>query len=295
MNLEYNKGRRVVRARAIIDLHANEVHARNVDAAQYQQNALAAVFIQASTSATRTAASVKNSRAAQAEEAAIALAIADTACHTVLSDSRQAVRNFAKGQICRDSERANFKAEKSELSGSRRTWATRRNAMTTTTTRHTQQARALTNRAPATDRPTWFEAKDRMTDCNDITKAYRMARRDFLFPHPRQGRAEAALLRQLQTVSLPSPALMHRMYPETYPTDKCKVCRRETADRTHILWDCIKHPEDARSRTIPSRLEVVEKSYDQEEQLWVVQQVLGPLEKGNDPASRQRRVETRAE
>ncbi|KAH7973332.1 hypothetical protein HPB52_024140 [Rhipicephalus sanguineus] len=26
---------------------------------------------------------------------------------------------------------------------------------------------------------------------------------------------------------------MHPMYPETYPTDKCKVCRRETADHAH--------------------------------------------------------------
>ncbi|KAH8037503.1 hypothetical protein HPB51_011652 [Rhipicephalus microplus] len=51
------------------------------------------------------AASEKNSRAEQAEEVAIALAVANTACHTVLSYSRQAARNFAKGQICREAER----------------------------------------------------------------------------------------------------------------------------------------------------------------------------------------------
>ncbi|KAL3185030.1 hypothetical protein MRX96_030914 [Rhipicephalus microplus] len=61
---------------------------------------------------------------------------------------------------------------------------------------------------------------------------------------------------------------MHRMYPETCPTDKSKVCWRETADHTHILWNCIKHPEEARSRTISSRLEAAAKIYDQEEQLW---------------------------
>ncbi|KAL3171018.1 hypothetical protein MRX96_013910 [Rhipicephalus microplus] len=33
------------------------------------------------------------------------------------------------------------------------------------------QAVALTNRAPATDLPTWFEAKDHMTGYNDIKKA----------------------------------------------------------------------------------------------------------------------------
>ncbi|XP_049528918.1 uncharacterized protein LOC125947714 [Dermacentor silvarum] len=33
-----------------------------------------------------------------------------------------------------------------------------------------------TSDRPTTDRPTWFGAKERMTDCNDITKAYRLAR-----------------------------------------------------------------------------------------------------------------------
>ncbi|CAN7944080.1 unnamed protein product [Ixodes pacificus] len=118
-----------------------------------------------------------------------------------------------------------------------------------------------------------------MTDYNDITKAYRLARRTLPPPHPRLSRAEAVLLRQLQTESLPSPGLMHRMYPETYPTDRCKVCRRETADHTHILWDCIKHPEEARSRTTPPQLEAAAKGYDQDQQLWAVQQVLGALER----------------
>ncbi|KAH7978583.1 hypothetical protein HPB49_005948 [Dermacentor silvarum] len=92
-------------------------------------------------------------------------------------------------------------------------------------------------------------------------------------------RAEAVLLRQLQTGSIPSPGRMHRMYSKTYPTDKCEVCRRETAHHAHILWDYIKHPEEARSRTIPPRIEAAAKSYDQDQQLWAVQQALGALER----------------
>ncbi|KAL1425469.1 hypothetical protein MTO96_003546 [Rhipicephalus appendiculatus] len=83
MNREYNKGSRVARAKALIDLHANDEHARYVDAAEYQRNAFAAVVIEAATGATWTAASVKSSGAEQAEEVAIALAIADPGCHTV--------------------------------------------------------------------------------------------------------------------------------------------------------------------------------------------------------------------
>ncbi|XP_037559271.1 LOW QUALITY PROTEIN: uncharacterized protein LOC119436485 [Dermacentor silvarum] len=284
MNPEFNKGRRTVRAKALIDLHVNDEHARYVDVAEYQRNAFAAVVIEATTGATRTAASVRSAGAEQAEEVAIALAIADADCHTELSDSRQAVRNFANGQICREAERV-LRAAKLQDRKIRIKWflahagdASERNE------NHNETAhaavRALTNRAPVTDRSTWFGAKDRMTDYNDITEAYRLARRILPLPHPRHlSRAEAALLGQIQTVSLPNPGLMHRMYPETYPTDKCRVCRRETADDTHTLSDCTKNPEEARSRTIPPRLEAAAMSYDQDQQLWVVQQLLGALER----------------
>ncbi|KAH7950218.1 hypothetical protein HPB49_021132 [Dermacentor silvarum] len=87
--------------------------------------------------------------------------------------------------------------------------------MRTVMRRHTV-AGALTNRAPATHRPTWFGAND-----HHITKAYHLAHRTLPPPHPRLSRAEVVLLRQLQTGSLPSPGVMHRMYLETYPTDKC--------------------------------------------------------------------------
>ncbi|XP_077553728.1 uncharacterized protein LOC144168658 [Haemaphysalis longicornis] len=60
--------------------------------------AFAAAVIEASTGAARTAASVRCTKAECAEKVAIALAIADTDCHTVLSDSRTAVRNYAKGR-----------------------------------------------------------------------------------------------------------------------------------------------------------------------------------------------------
>ncbi|KAL1477414.1 hypothetical protein MTO96_017487, partial [Rhipicephalus appendiculatus] len=103
MNPEYKKGRMVARE-ALINLHAKDEHVRYVDAAEYKRSAFAAVVVEAATGATRTAASVKSSRAEQVEEVAVALTIADPGCHTVLSDSRQAVRNFSKGQIYREAE-----------------------------------------------------------------------------------------------------------------------------------------------------------------------------------------------
>lgn len=147
------------RAKALIDLHAIDEHARYVDAAECQRNAFAAVVIEASTGTTRTAASVRSAGAEQAEEVAIALAIADADCHTVLSDSRQAVRKFTKGQICRETEPV-LRAVKLQDRKVRIKWfpahagdASERNDNHNETAH--AAARALTNRAPASpgDRP----------------------------------------------------------------------------------------------------------------------------------------------
>ncbi|KAG0417423.1 hypothetical protein HPB47_005626, partial [Ixodes persulcatus] len=81
MNPDYNKGRRAARAKALLDLHANDEHAcgchRGVDR--------------------------RHKDGSEREKRWGGTSGGD--CHTVLSDSRQAVRNFTKGQICREAER----------------------------------------------------------------------------------------------------------------------------------------------------------------------------------------------
>ncbi|XP_077564790.1 uncharacterized protein LOC144180295 [Haemaphysalis longicornis] len=283
MHPDYNKGRRAARAKALVDLHAQDRHARYVDAAEYPHEAFAAVVIKATTGDTVTAASVKCTDAERAEEVAIALAITDAGCQSVISDSRTAVRNYAKGRICKEALQVLRNACLEGARTVRVKWipAHAGKDVSSKNANHNEtahaEARALTNRAPATDRPTWFGAKDRMTDYSEITKAYRLARRTFPPPDPGLSRAEAVLLRQLQTGSLPTPALMHRMYPEAYPTAMCQLCCRETADQKHILWNCVTSPMEARSRTIPPRLAEAARSYTYENQHWAVQQVLRAL------------------
>ncbi|XP_077541112.1 uncharacterized protein LOC144153335 [Haemaphysalis longicornis] len=85
MDSEFNKERRVARAKALIDLHAKDRGAVFVDAAEYPdgRRAFAAAVVGAATGATRTAASLRTRAAHRAEEVAIALAIADPECTTV--------------------------------------------------------------------------------------------------------------------------------------------------------------------------------------------------------------------
>lgn len=92
------------------------------------------------------------------------------------------------------------------------------------------EARALTLRSSETDRPWWFANKDRLVSYNEITKAYRLARRVMPPPHQSMSREEAVLLRQLQTGSILAPATLHRFHPELYSTDVCKVCGVGLAD-----------------------------------------------------------------
>ncbi|KAL1466938.1 hypothetical protein MTO96_000538 [Rhipicephalus appendiculatus] len=108
MNPENNKERRLARAEALVDLRVREEGAVYVDAAEYQgsSGAYAAVVVGASTGATKTAASVRTREAHRAEEVAVALAVSDSGCTTVLCDYRTAVKNYAKGTICTLGDRA---------------------------------------------------------------------------------------------------------------------------------------------------------------------------------------------
>ncbi|KAL3225849.1 hypothetical protein MRX96_049071 [Rhipicephalus microplus] len=131
-----------------------------------------------------------------------------------------------------------------------------------------------------------------MTDYNDITKAYRMAHRTFPFLHA-AGSSGGGTERAPDWITTEPGTDAPHVHPEAYQTDKCKVCWREMADHVLILWNCIKHPEEARSRTIQSWLEAAAQSYDQEEQLCAIQQVLEALER-KGCSGRQRRAGTRA-
>ncbi|XP_077536539.1 uncharacterized protein LOC144148888 [Haemaphysalis longicornis] len=292
MNPEFNKERRAARAKALIDLHAKDRGAVFVDAAEYPdgRRAFAAAVVGAATGATRTAASMRTRAAHRAEEVAIALAIADPACTTVLCDSRTAVKNYARGRVCGEAARV---LRAVDLASESRCvvikWfpahmgsdvSDRGNANHNETAN--AAARGLTNRAAATavDPTWWWETKDRMTSYNEIVKWYRLDRRTMPPPHPGLTREEAVIYRQLQTGSLLTPVLLKHICPSVYVSDLCCVCRKERATAAHILWDCAKNPQQATTMTtIPPRLEAAMRCYDQEVQAQDVQQISAALER----------------
>ncbi|KAM7315618.1 hypothetical protein ISCGN_005401 [Ixodes scapularis] len=288
---EYNRGRREARAKALLNAHGNNVGTRFVDAAEYERGSRFAVTVVDSDGETKISASVTCERAEEAEEIAVALALTDPSSKTVLCDSRQVIRNFAKGRISPRAARiiSQRQVHRGPEPPTRLLWfpahvgevsEEHRNGNETAHAR----ARELTNRT-GDGRP-WYSSKDRMTSYNEITKAFRLARRTLPPPSDKLDRAQAVAFRQLQTRTYPNPAQYHRMFPEIYTTNTCKVCRKEVATLTHMLWDCTKDPHAANSGTLPPRLSAALCSPSLDDQLWAVQQACEAVKRQDFDAPR---------
>lgn len=301
MNPTHNAERRAARAGALVDRHAEDEGAVYVDAAEYQDRveAYTAVVVSASTGAVKTAASTRTRDTHQAEEVAIALAIADPGCKTVLSDSRTAVLSYAKGRVCSAAARILRAAEEAGRQGAVVIkWFPAHMGNDVSgrgNTNHNETAnavaRGLTNRATANVGPSeggaWYSSKDRMTTYNEIAKWYRLSRRTMPPPHSGLKRGEAVIFRQLQTGSLLTPVLAKYIYPGLYADDTCRLCMKARATAVHVLWDCEKNPREATEKTtIPPQFEAAARSCDLETQRRAVQQISAALERQRADDSR---------
>ncbi|KAG0414837.1 hypothetical protein HPB47_008004 [Ixodes persulcatus] len=277
MNPTHNAERRAARAGALVDRHAEDEGAVYVDAAEYQDRveAYTTVVVSASTGAVKTAASTRTRDTHQAEEVAIALAIANPGCKTVLSDSRTAVLSYAKGRVCSAAARILRAAEEAGRQGAVVIkWFPAHMGSDVSgrgNTNHNETAnavaRGLTNRATAkvalSEGGAWYSSKDRMTTYNEIVKWYRLNRRTMPPPHPGLKRGEAVIFRQLQTGSLLTPVLAKYIYPGLYADDTCRLCMKARATAVHVLWDCEKNPREATEQTaIPPQFEAAARSCD---------------------------------
>lgn len=169
MHTEYNQGRRKARAKALIDLHAGDEGVRYVDAAEYAgRNAFAVAVVDANGN-TRAVASTLSTQPEEAEE--IALAIADRDCQTVLSDSRQAVRNFAKGRFAPAAIRILVQEARKDKNVRIKWFPAHAGEASERNENHNETAhaaaRALTDRDRSGCRPLWFSTKDRMVNYNE--------------------------------------------------------------------------------------------------------------------------------
>ncbi|KAH7967363.1 hypothetical protein HPB49_024310 [Dermacentor silvarum] len=113
---------------------------------------------------------------------------------------------------------------------------------------------------------------------------YREGRRALPGPHPRLGRREGVLLRQLQTGTVLTPALARHVCPGLFESATCSVCARELATLAHVLWGCDACAGGTVRDSLPPDMEHYISSPDHQAQLQAIQRLDAAL-------ARQKRTE----
>ncbi|KAG0413084.1 hypothetical protein HPB47_009776 [Ixodes persulcatus] len=81
---------------------------------------------------------------------------------------------------------------------------------------------------------------DGLNTYHEITQHYRLERLTFPPPHKNLTKEQELLWRQLQTKTLPNPAVLSHAYPDRFKPDCSKCGGKATVD--HIFWDCPADP-----------------------------------------------------
>lgn len=276
----HHKDRRADRAKTLHTKFKANKAVTYVDAAEIPNRPAFSIAVVNNEGRLMSGGSIKAANSEVAEEAAIALAIATTTSTIIISDSKSAVRNFARGRIS--------PTAKSILNRNRnhRTiqiiWAPAHESLPGNEAAH-NQARAFILRAEG-HRPTGDEvtgpespglsARDRMVTYQEITQHYRLARLVYPPAHKTLTKRQEIVWRQLQTNTFPTPFILSRINPSVY-SSCCKLCQRENANLYHILWGCseTQQPNNAQGShiTTPQQWEATLLSSDPETQVRVTE------------------------
>lgn len=251
---ERDLGRRAARALALARQYKEAANAIFVDAAKCRgkRDAFTTVAIRASTGELLTASTVRTRAASRAEEAAISAALRIPGTTTILSDSKTAIRNFARGVVWKTAAKIaetgtapirSTVALKWFPAHAGRELATNignRNEEADAAARELAKCRAVAEAPSDPSEQDHNEEEDAepITDYGEVLRWYRDQRQAFPPPHRELSRAEAVRFRQLQTETVLTPALARHMCPDLFEDATCSVCKRETATLSHLMWGC---------------------------------------------------------
>lgn len=193
----------------------------------------------------------------------------------IISDSKAAIRNFAKGRVSLEATKVLFSLSESTISRLNKNpitllWAPAHSGLPGNERAH-EAARALTIRArvcesacigahgdgrtKAPSSPTgsegtgqadggvnlpsnpWPSASGRLVTYREILDHYRSSRLKYPPADKILERGQAVAWRLLQANRYPNPALYNRCYPGMYDAH-CKWCKEAKADLAHMLWAC---------------------------------------------------------
>lgn len=266
MNPTFHVGRRMARAQALHDRFKNHEGVAYVDAAEYpdHRNAYTAAVVNGS-GRPLSIATINTPSPEVAEEAAIALAIANSNADTILSDSKTAIRNYATGRVSATVIKILDKIPASFLRSVELVWVPAHSSNPGNEAAHAF-ARGGIGRAVG-DGLGAGETRDTIITYHDRTQAYRLERLKYPPASKRLSKNQEVIWRQLQTHSFPNPVILAHIHPGLI-SPNCKLCG-DRATLEHIIWQC---PEDPPPRDLvgfpsPDFWEAVLLSSDPEVQL----------------------------
>ncbi|KAG0430224.1 hypothetical protein HPB47_022892 [Ixodes persulcatus] len=180
--------------------------------------------------------SIETSEPEVAKEVAIALAIQVRGARIVVSDSQQAIRQFAKGRISTAALKVLGDPEKTSTR-IQLIWTPAHSSLPGNEKAH-GAARELAHRAgePLDPSLAFFPGGDRLVTFRDILDHYTGERLRYPPAHPSLDKRTSVAWRRLQTGSFPSPSLLNKWYPDKYKPN-CKLCGGH-ANLRHMVWEC---------------------------------------------------------
>ncbi|KAH7967842.1 hypothetical protein HPB52_002913 [Rhipicephalus sanguineus] len=253
----------------------------------------AAAVIAADTGVLTTPGSIRCKSPTQAEDFAIALALAISDSRTVLSDSKPAIVNFATNNVHGTTARVCSTIARPEINVTVKWFPAYAGELDAGPNRNEEvdtEAHALASRGSQSthsSEPQLPDAEDEeysITTYGDVLQWYRTSRRLYPLPHRDLQRSEAATLRQLQVQAIWTPVWAKHVCPEVYTTDICQHCKKARATQRHLLWDCASPPgnqEGSMPNAISSKIVSREPGKPRD----VVQHVLSILERQRPKAA----------
>ncbi|KAG0425511.1 hypothetical protein HPB47_027329, partial [Ixodes persulcatus] len=238
MHPEYHDARRRDRCKHLHERYHQDLGAVYTDAADHATNPAMTMVVTNSQGVLLSGGSIATTSTEDAEETAIALALTLPNTTTIISDSKRAVQNYARGRISRFAARILRDFVPTDTVSI--VWAPAHSSLPGNDFAH-NTARELAYRA-AGDRESGLTLhKDVLTTYQEITQAYRLARKRYPAGHKSLSKAQEHTWRRLQTNTYPHPTIYSHIYPDRY-TGIYKFCP-QPANLTHMMWGCPNLPK----------------------------------------------------